>query len=178
VLVLVKHSLPVVDPAVPPAQWHLGSEGYARCTRLAAHLSAFVPATVVSSTEPKAAETARAVTDAVELDERLREHDRSSTPWLDGQEFEQAVAAAFERPDEVVFGHETITGARERFGAAVDEHLARARDTLIVVAHGTVIAAYAAERADVDGFSLWRSLGLPSLVVLDGGRIVDVVEQF
>jgi broad specificity phosphatase PhoE len=177
VLVLVKHSLPAVDPAVPPAQWHLSSEGYARCTRLAAHLSAFVPAKVVSSIEPKAAETARAVSDAVAFDERLREHDRSASPWLGEIEFERAVAAAFERPDEVVFGHESIMAARERFGAAVEEHLARTRDTLIVVAHGTVIAAYAAARAGVDGFGLWRRLGLPSLVVLDGEQLVEVVEQ-
>jgi broad specificity phosphatase PhoE len=180
VLVLVKHSLPAIDPGVPPANWHLGEEGEARCRPLAERLRAYEPAALISSTEPKAAETsslvARELGLTVELDERLREQDRSGAPWLGDGEFRQAVAAVFDRPEEVVFGSESLESARERFGAAIDKHLERSRGSLVAVAHGTVISAYAGAKAGVDGYALWCRLGLPSLVVLDGTDLVEVLE--
>jgi broad specificity phosphatase PhoE len=177
VLVLVKHSLPAIDPALPPAQWRLGEEGRARCRLLAERVRSYDPSSFVSSPEPKAAETARALSDAVAFDERLREHDRAAEPFVSGREFEQAVAAAFERPDEVVYGQESLAAARERFAAAIEEHVAETDGTLVVVAHGTVISAYAGAETGVDAFDLWRMLGLPSLVVLDSTRLVEVVPE-
>jgi broad specificity phosphatase PhoE len=181
VLVLVKHSLPAIDPAVPPAHWLLGEEGRARCGPLAERLRAYEPAALISSTEPKAAETASLVAQelglAVELDERLREQDRTGAPWLSDGEFGKAVAAVFDRPEEVAFGSESLESARDRFGAAIDEHLDRGQGSLVAVAHGTVISAYAAAKAGFDGYALWCRLGLPSLVVLDGTELVEVLEQ-
>jgi broad specificity phosphatase PhoE len=177
VLLLVKHSLPAIDPAVPPAEWPLSEEGKARCEHLALRLREFDPAAIVSSTEPKAAETAAALSVEVTFDERLREPDRSGVPWLGEAEFGRAVGAAFERPDEIVFGRESIAAARNRFAASVEDHRRHVSGTLVVVAHGTVIAAYAAAQAGVDGFALWRRLGLPSFVVLDGTELIDVVEE-
>jgi broad specificity phosphatase PhoE len=181
VLVLVKHSLPAIDPAVPPAHWHLGEEGRARCRPLAERLRAYEPAALISSTEPKAAETAKLVAHeldlAVDLDERLREQDRTGAPWLSDGEFRKAVAAVFDRPEEVAFGSESLESARDRFGAAIDEHLEGSHGFLVAVAHGTVISAYAEAKAGVEGYSLWRRLGLPSLVVLDGTELVEVLEE-
>ncbi len=34
-LILVKHSLPVLEPAVPAREWRLGEEGRRRCAGLA-----------------------------------------------------------------------------------------------------------------------------------------------
>ena len=34
-LILVKHSLPAIDPAAPAAEWRLAPEGLRRCERLA-----------------------------------------------------------------------------------------------------------------------------------------------
>jgi broad specificity phosphatase PhoE len=177
VLVLVKHSLPVIDPAVTPAEWRLGQEGRARCGPLGERLRIYDPKRIVSSTEPKAAETAQALGDVVSFDDRLREHDRSGIAWLGEFEFERAVGAAFARPEEVVFGRESIAAACDRFSGSVQEHLEQANETLVVVAHGTVIAAYTAAKAGVDGYTLWRRLGLPSIVVLDREELVDVVEE-
>jgi broad specificity phosphatase PhoE len=180
VLVLVKHSLPAIDPEVPPAHWHLGGEGKARCRPLAEQLRAYGPAVLVSSTEPKAAETASLVAKelglTVELDPRLREQDRTGAPWVSEEAFRMSVGRAFDLPDEIVFGLESLNAARERFGAAIADHLERAGGSLVAVAHGTVIAAYVSAKAAVDGFALWRRLGLPSFVVLDGDELVDVVE--
>jgi broad specificity phosphatase PhoE len=181
VLVLVKHSLPAIDPAVPPAHWHLGEEGQARCRPLAERLRAYEPAALISSTEPKAAETASLVAQelglTVVLDERLREQDRTGAPWLDDDEFRKAVAAVFDRPAKVVFGSESLESARDRFGAAIDEHVELSQGLLVAVAHGTVISAYTEAKAGVDGYALWSRLGLPSLVVLDGTELVDVLED-
>ena len=83
-------------------------------------------------------------------------------------------------PDQLVFGEETAAQARQRFGDAVAGVLAEhTEQNVVIVAHGTVIALYAAAAAGVDGYALWRRLGLPSWVVLErpGGEIVTVVES-
>jgi len=38
---------------------------------------------------------------------------------------------------------------------------------MVIVSHGTVISLFVAWLTGVDGFLLWKELGLPSLVVLD-----------
>jgi broad specificity phosphatase PhoE len=180
VLVLVKHSLPAIDRDVPAAHWHLSDEGEARCRPLAALLRAYEPSALVSSTEPKAAQTARLVAQgldlAVELDPRLREQYRN-IGWLNDWAFGVFIRRAFDCPGEIVSGMESLDAARERFQAAIDEHVGAASGPLVAVAHGTVIAAYTAAVAGVDGYALWERLGLPSLVVLDGTDLVEVVEE-
>jgi broad specificity phosphatase PhoE len=181
VLVLVKHSLPAIDPAIPAAHWHLGEEGEERCRPLAEHVRAYEPGALISSTEPKAAETARRVAQQLdltaELDARLREQDRTGVQWLNDKAFRMFIGRAFDCPAEIVFGMESLNAARERFGAAIDERVEATRGSLVVVAHGTVIAAYTEAKAGVDGYALWRRLGLPSLVVLDGPELVELVEH-
>jgi broad specificity phosphatase PhoE len=173
--VLVKHSLPEIEPTIDAAEWRLGEEGRVRCLALAMVLSAYELDGIVSSTEPKAEETARIVGDVltldVELDERLREHDRTGAGWLGPERFEQSVQEAFARPSEVVYGGESIDAARERFASAAE------RPGTAIVSHGTVISVYAAARTETDPFELWGRLGLPSLVVLDGSELVAVVEE-
>lgn len=48
-LILVKHSLPVIEPTLPASQWRLGPEGRRRCERLAALLSGTWPTHIVTS---------------------------------------------------------------------------------------------------------------------------------
>lgn len=49
---------------------------------------------------------------------------------------------------------------------------------LAIIAHGTVIALFVAQRATVDPFDLWRRLGLPSLIVLSlpNCELLEIVE--
>ncbi|MGI8551829.1 MAG: histidine phosphatase family protein, partial [Dehalococcoidia bacterium] len=126
-LILVKHSLPDVDPAVPAARWRLSEEGRQRCLPLANQLAAYQPAAIIASTEPKATETAELVARHLHLPfttaAGLHEHDRSSTAFLGPEEFQRAVQKFFRQRDTLVLGQETANQAEERFTAAVMEVL-------------------------------------------------------
>ena len=57
-LILVKHSLPEIDPSVPAAEWRLSREGRRRARILGERLDRYNPDRIFSSTEPKSMETA------------------------------------------------------------------------------------------------------------------------
>lgn len=180
-VLLIKHSLPTLDPLVPARLWRLSAEGQRRCALLADRLVPHYPDVMISSAEPKALETAQLVADRlclpVEVVAGLHEHNRSNVGWLETEAFEQAVAAYFEQPDTLVFGSETANQSHHRFAAAVDGAIARHPDhTLAFVAHGAVIALYVSRVVGVMPFPLWKQLGLPSFVVLSqpNARIVRV----
>ncbi|TRO49026.1 histidine phosphatase family protein, partial [Candidatus Bathyarchaeota archaeon] len=60
-LILVKHSLPEMVSTVPAKEWRLSQSGQVRCSALAEKLESFSPDVIISSTEPKAIETAQIV---------------------------------------------------------------------------------------------------------------------
>lgn len=165
-MLLVRHSVPEVDPALPAEEWRLSDEGRLRCGPLAARLRSYRPTAIVSSTEPKARETAELVGGELGLEVRqsaaLRETARRTVPWLEAPEFRRAMRALFERPDEVVFGEESAADALARFSAALDG----LDEQTVVVSHGTLISLYAAARTGRDAFELWSGLELPDLVVV------------
>jgi broad specificity phosphatase PhoE len=182
-LVLVKHAMPVIDPTQPSRAWSLGADGRQGAAALVPHLAPYLPARLVSSIEPKASETAAVL--GAELGirheevEGLEEHHRAGAGFLRNEDFQQTIAAFFEKPGQLVFGAETADAAYERFGAAIERLVAAAPDkTCIVVAHGTVIALFVSRRAGIAPFPLWQRLGLPSFVVLElpAMRLVTVVE--
>ena len=88
----------------------------------------------------------------------------------------------FAEPAEPVFGEESANEARARFAEAVNAALrAHHERALGIVAHGTVIALYAAPYFHTGAAALWKRLQHPSFVVLDtdtgtGLRVVDEVE--
>lgn len=170
-LILIKHAAPEIVPNVPANQWRLSAGGRARCSRLAQHVAAYAPAHIISSTEPKASETAHLASIALGVpwstQDGLHEHDRSAVPFLGDAEFNAAVARFFAEPDTLVFGGETAAAARERFSTAIAAVLREHPEgNLAVVAHGTVITLFVAQANQIDAFDLWQRLGLPSYVVL------------
>lgn len=170
-LILVKHSMPEIVPNRPANEWHLSTEGRQRCHELAERLSVYQPAAIVSSVEPKAMETAALLASSLgrgwETAHDLHEHDRSNVAYLGPAAFEEAVATFFERPTELVFGLETAQQALERFLSAIEAILKKySTGNSIVVAHGTVITLFVAHYNNVKPFPLWKSLGLPSFLVL------------
>ena len=183
-LILVKHSLPQIDPAVPAAQWLLAPEGQRRSHLLAQQLAAYQPARICSSPEPKAHQTAQLIaqTWGVQTDiiNGLEEHHRSSAGYLEQGEFRRAVQDFFAKPHEHVFGEETAQEAYHRFHLAIT-HIMKEEttDTRIVVAHGTVITLFVCAHNPGDAFGFWQKLGLPSYVVLDypSYQATTVVEQ-
>ena len=163
-LVLVKHSMPEIEPNKPASAWKLGEVGRRRAESLAAKLKEYSPDVIWSSREPKAIETAEIVADElgvpVKIADRLEEHHRDNVPFLPSRdEFEKAVERFFLRPDRLVLGTETANQARDRFAAAIDEVIDAGQSDSIVVTHGTVMTLYVASVAGVQRMAFWASAG-------------------
>jgi broad specificity phosphatase PhoE len=77
-VILVRHAMTVVDPALPSFEWPLSPQG-----RTAAAALALPRLQARTSPEPKAVETAVAAGLEATVDERLREVGR---PWEDAYE--------------------------------------------------------------------------------------------
>jgi probable phosphoglycerate mutase len=174
-LILVKHGQPRIDPDAAPSTWLLSDEGRAAAMALAARLDRFEPAALVSSTELKAVETARAISDVLGLpvsqDEGLGEQRNETGGFQDQPVFEALVAEMFRNPHHLVLGEETGEAARLRFDAALDRQLAaHSVGTLIVVAHGRVITLWAAQVLGVDAMPLWKRLGLATALVISADQ--------
>jgi broad specificity phosphatase PhoE len=171
-LLLIRHSLPAINPQLPAEQWRLSAEGRARCAALADQASVFHPQQIISSVEPKAQETAELIAARLSLPWRsasgLHEHERRTAPFTSTEAFTAAVARLFARPDQCVFGEETADQAHTRLDRALTALLMEhPRHTLAVVSHGTVIALWLSRRLGILPFPLWQSLGLPALLALD-----------
>lgn len=174
-LLLVRHSEPVIDPAAPASAWPLSATGRERCARLAERLRPHAPGHIAASREPKAAETAALVAASLGVETSthagLEEHHRESVPLL--PDFRARVAELFARPGDRVLGEETAAEARARFAAALDQLVAAWRwpGPPCVVAHGTVLSLYLADRLGLDPLALWDRLRCPSLLLLTGGAL-------
>jgi broad specificity phosphatase PhoE len=173
-LILVRHAAPEIDQDRPPQLWHLSSQGMAATVALAAYLEPLGPDRIVTSTAPKAFETGRILAEHLAIGvlpaAGFEEQHRRAEDWLPSAAFARAVEQALEAPDELVFGHETMSAARQRFEAALEGELASggAGETLVVVTHGSVLSAFVARLTGAAAFALWRSLPMPSFVVLAG----------
>ncbi len=170
-LILVKHSSPQIDPAMPSHEWKLSDEGRRRCEALAERLKGFAPAAIVASEEPKAAQTAQLVAERLGLSwstaPGLHEHDRSNVPIMPTPQFISSIALFFQKPTERVLGRETAEEALDRFSRGVEAVLARhTQGNVVIVTHGTVLALLLEARCNVRPFGLWRQLGQPGFVVV------------
>lgn len=161
-LVLVKHSLPDIDPVAPSREWRLSDTGRALCETLADALAEHHLTAVVTSSEPKAIETGRIVADKLgvesEVSEGLQEHDRSNVGFLGAQEFEDRIEEFFATdPGRPVFGKETAEQANRRFANVIDTIVeAHADGNLAVVTHGTVMALFLHRVAGVEPLPEWK----------------------
>lgn len=184
-LILVKYSLPAIIPGAAARQWHLSGEGHLRCKSLADRLASYQPAAIVTSTEPKAQETAMLIATHLggipcETAEGLHEHDRSNVGYLSTEAFQQTVATFFAQPETLVFGRETASQAQERFSQAIADVLERHTiGNVVLVAHGTVITLFVIQHTQMEPFALWQRLGLPSFVVLalPGFELLEVADN-
>jgi broad specificity phosphatase PhoE len=180
-LILIKHAKPIVTPDEPPERWPLSDEGRAKCAALAERLQPHAPAFVIASDEVKASETGQRVAETLgvpfEVFPGLHEHDRTDVPQMQTREFISYMALLFKKPDELVLGNESGNEALERFSKALDEVLKKHEGKdVAVVTHGTVLALYVAGKTGEDPFGLWRRMGLPSFVVLEGAKVVAAVD--
>lgn len=165
----VRHSMAVPAESVHPTAWHLDERGRVEAARLADRLEV-APGigALVSSTEPKALETAEAIGDrwgaAVLADDRLRE---AARPWI-GPGYRPVVHRYLrgELPD----GWEPHEQVAARVADAVDDARAvAAGGPVVVVSHGLSLAIHLGEvlggRFDLESF--WSSLAFPDAWALD-----------
>jgi broad specificity phosphatase PhoE len=170
-LILIKHASPLVIPGTPPEKWSLSDKGKESCAALAHALREYKPTTIVSSTEPKAIETAQLTAAALKIDtstaEDLHEHDRSNVPHMRSGEFISHMELFFRKPNERVLGRESAEQCADRFEDAVHDLLDQHKTgNVAIVTHGTVIALFIARHTGGNAFEWWRKMGLPSFAVM------------
>lgn len=180
-LILVKHSLPEIDPSVPANEWILSDEGRRRARRLGERLDRYNLHRVVSSIEHKAVETAEIAAGnlnvPVEVVQRLHEHERANVGFLEKERFERSIRRFFASPTELVFGEETADSAHDRFSNSVRKLTYRyPKENIAIVTHGTVLSLFVSRIADLGPFALWKQLRLPSWIVLSrpGFRVIEI----
>lgn len=128
---------------------------------------------LVSSLESKAGQTAKLVSEQLGLSYRaysgLHENDRSGFPFFaDKKHFQDKLREFFSKYDSQCVGTESAKQAFSRFNKAVKEVVAaRPGKNIGVVAHGTVISLFVAQYNGISPFELWKSLSLPSYLILD-----------
>ena len=175
-LILVKHSLPQIEPEIPAHQWRLSEEGQRRVQVLARKLAQYELDIMFSSVEPKAIETAHIVAAVlekrVEIVEDLHEHDRRNVGFLEKQRFEASIAQFFAQPDVLILGNETANQAYHRFASAVggitEEYTNK---NIALITHGTVLTLFVNRLAGIEPFLFWKDLDLPSWVVLSHPKL-------
>ncbi len=165
----VRHAMPATTEGAHPTDWHLDDRARDDAARMAERLEVGTRvACLVTSTEPKALETAAAVAErwgvAVQPDDRLREAVR---PWI-GAGYRAVVHRDLrgELPD----GWEPHEEVAARVGAVVSEALAATDGApVLVVSHGLALALHLGERLGTafDRESFWSSLSFPDAWTLE-----------
>lgn len=165
----VRHSMAAMVEDVHPTDWHLDDVGRADARRLARRLEVGDGiGALVTSTEPKARQTAEAIGEHwgvdVVLDDRLREAVR---PWI-GPGY-RAVVHRYLR-GELPEGWEPHDEVAARVSAAVAEaHDGPGGGPLVVVSHGLALAIHLREALGwpFDQESFWSCLSFPDAWALD-----------
>lgn len=179
---LIKHAAPQMQPTVSSDRWSLSLAGRAAALVMAERLAGVEFAAIVSSSEPKAIETAGILSEQLNIPAEavvgLHEHERRHVPVMRTPEYISQMAQVFKRPDEWVLGEETAGDALDRFRDAYDGVLKKyPMGDLAMVSHGTVIALFLASISEQDGFQLWRQMGLPSYAIIEepGSNVGEIV---
>jgi hypothetical protein len=168
-LVLVRHAMPVIDPAVPAEQWQLGPDGRgaARDLRPLVAGSTYY----VAGTEPKIVQTLQEISGHpdVTTDDGLVEVRRPHV-WSDNTTY-RSLARSYVEGD-LPDGWEPHNQVVRRFDDAVVRHAATAATqarTLIVGTGGLAPTIWLASRyhLEPDPAQFWAALRYPDLIEVD-----------
>jgi broad specificity phosphatase PhoE len=177
-LYLVRHGRPLVDPAVPAAQWRLDPTARSAIDVLRGSLPR--SAAWFSSPEPKALDTAKLLTDApVTVLDALAEQHRSTLWYDDHESFKDAVVRAFASPHEAAApGWEPLDLTRERLVPVVRRIIGEHAE-VVLVGHGTAWTLLVSELTGrTPDLYAWRRLRMPDLWVLPAVSTRDVAEPW
>jgi len=142
--VFLTHPNVVISCDVPVPRWPLSARGLERMRAGLAQPWLRGVSALYCSEEQKALDSAAVLAGALTLPVNvvaaLGENDRSSTGFLEPDEFERTADRFFAAPDESVRGWETARAAQRRIVEAVATLVAadRTRGTILVVSHGAV----------------------------------------
>jgi broad specificity phosphatase PhoE len=144
---------------------------------LADRLALHQPEVIVTSLEPKAAQTGELVARKLGIPclgvEGLHEHRRHRGGLWDPEAFQAKIDALFAQTDQVVFGMESGQQALERFTVTLQALMAdRAEAVVTVVSHGTVMALYYGSISGQDPAAFWRRLGIPGFYTVSWPDLV------
>jgi broad specificity phosphatase PhoE len=137
------HPEVAIDPAKPVPEWSLSPVGRARAALAARSAWLWETATIVSSAERKAIETAEIVGAYLglgfEIRPEMHENDRSATGFLPQAEFAATADQFFAQPEISVRGWERAIDAQARIVREVETVLAKAPPgDILLVGHGGV----------------------------------------
>lgn len=172
-LILIRHAQTRQQPDVSAHRWQLTEKGRTDCVRLADALKPYGIQRMVTSEEPKARLTGELTADVLgipcEAAPDLHETKRETVSYFeDLADFQAAIRAAMESPDDLLFGEETFVQARNRFTQAVERlSAAHPHETLAIVTHGTVLSLYASQFVDQSAYDIWQALDMPAYFVLN-----------
>ena len=170
-LLLIRHAETEQDPGVPSSQWHLTERAYEACEDLAKRLREHNLSRIVTSEEVKAKETGRVLAEHLgtpwNTAPNLHEHERRGVPFIEREVWLERLEALFKHPDDLIFGNETGTQARQRFDNAVREVLRKhLGEPLAVVTHASVMSLFVAHYNEIDAWALWQRLKMPDIIAL------------
>jgi broad specificity phosphatase PhoE len=158
-LLLIRHAMPELDPAVPPHRWRLGERGHiaARALRLPPGAS------LVASDEIKAIETVRAASGGADV--------------RPDAGFAEVRRPAAWRPDHKILARAYVDGAHHdgwepraevvaRFDAAITRHAVPGPAVLVVGTHGMALTCWLAAHGRITGTpgAFWAALAFPDVV--------------
>jgi len=170
-LILIRHANSQPIAGRSPHRWTLSDEGRRKCTLLVERLRPYGIKHIYSSDEPKALQTAGQIAFYLghlpsTLDDQLRETRRENVPFYDDElAFCQAIQAAMNQPQRLLYGEETFEAARIRFTEAVKRIVANKNETVALVSHGTILSLYIASVIETNPFDLWKLLDMPAYAV-------------
>ncbi len=166
-LVLVRHAMPVVEPAVSSELWQLGNEGRSAAKALRPRLAQ--PAYLVASDEPKAIQTLQELASRLDVatDPGFREVRRPHAWSADYASLARAYVEGL-RHD----GWEDHADVVGRFAAAVARHAtiaAARRHPLVIGTHGLAPTVWLASIMPLDPSpaTFWERLTFPDLIDVD-----------
>ncbi|MGH2634239.1 MAG: histidine phosphatase family protein [Tepidiformaceae bacterium] len=166
-IILVRHAMPEIERGVASTAWGLSDASREDCVLLAHALPAGLSATVVTSEERKARETADVLALRlglhVAIDAGFGEVDR---PMIWDDDYRTTAAHYLATGD--AEGWESRGAVAARFDDAVRRALAAtATGTVLVVDHGMALSLWLDSVAAIDLVPFWQALTLPDAWLFD-----------
>lgn len=187
----ITHPNVAIDPSTPVPEWGLSDEGRRRAHAMFDQPWITSIARIVSSTEPKAVETAEILATHLALSVEARpgigENDRSATGFAPPEEFEALADAFFADPHTSIRGWERAIDAQQRIAEGLEDLLTtdeHGRD-IAVIGHGGVgtlwychLAGVPINRGhDQPGQGHYYTVDLTSRAVVHAWRPIDALRS-